>query len=163
MTKALYVGSFDPITNGHVDIIKRASLLFEEIIVVVSASTAKKYVFTLEERLELIETALERSDISNCRVISYDGLTVGLAEKLGVTVLVRGIRSVKDMEYESDIAHLNNMQNSSIETVLLFSDVKYQSLSSTMVKEIAFYKGKLSSLVPENVEKALTEKFEERR
>lgn len=163
MTKSLYVGSFDPITNGHVDIIKRASQLFQEVIVVVSASTAKNYLFTLEERLELIETALAESNISNCRVISYDGLTVGLAEKMGVKVLVRGLRSVKDMEYESDIAQLNKMQNDSIETVLLFSDVKYQSLSSTMVKEIAFYKGELSSLVPENVEKALKEKFEERR
>lgn len=163
MTKALYVGSFDPITNGHIDIIQRASNLFDEIIVVVSASTAKNYLFTLEERLELIETALDKSNISNCKIISYDGLTVGLAEKLDVNVLVRGIRSVKDMEYESDIAHLNKMQNESIETVLLFSDVKYQSLSSTMVKEIAFYKGHLSSLVPENVKKALTEKFDERR
>lgn len=162
MTKALYVGSFDPITNGHVDIIQRASQLFDEIIVVVSASTAKKYLFTLKERLGLIEKALEKSNVSNCRVISYDGLTINLAKKMDVKVLVRGIRSVKDMEYESDIAHLNKMQNASIETVLLFSDVKYQSLSSTMVKEIAFYKGDLSALVPENVKNALIDKFEER-
>lgn len=163
MTKALYVGSFDPITNGHIDIIKRASQLFDEIIVVVSASTAKKYVFTLEERLELIESSLEQLNITNTEVLSYDGLTINLAEKLEADVLIRGIRSVKDMEYESDIAQLNKLQNDAIETVLLFSDVKYQSISSTMVKEIAFYKGDLSALVPETVEKALTEKFNERR
>lgn len=163
MTKALYVGSFDPITNGHIDIIKRASQLFDEIIVVVSASTAKKYVFTLEERLELIESSLEQLNITNTEVLSYDGLTINLAEKLEADVLIRGIRSVKDMEYESDIAQLNKLQNDAIETVLLFSDVEYQSISSTMVKEIAFYKGDLSALVPETVEKALTEKFNERR
>ncbi|GAA0366232.1 pantetheine-phosphate adenylyltransferase [Alkalibacterium iburiense] len=163
MTKALYVGSFDPITNGHIDIIKRASQLFGEVIVVASASTAKKYVFTLEERLKLIETSLEQLNITNTQVMSYDGLTINLAEELKADVLIRGIRSVKDMEYESDIAQLNKLQNDTIETVLLFSDVKYQSISSTMVKEIAFYKGDLSALVPETVEKALTEKFNERR
>lgn len=156
MTKALYVGSFDPITNGHIDIIKKASLLFDEMIVVVGANTAKKYMFTLEERLALVETALSDSDIKNCQVISYDGLTIGLAEKLEADVLVRGIRSVKDMEFEMDIAYLNKTQNNTIETIFLIPEANYRAISSTMVKEIAFYKGELGALVPKNVEEALT-------
>lgn len=151
MRKALYVGSFDPLTYGHLNILERAAQLVDELIVVVSASTAKKYVFSTEERVQIIETVIEENNLKNCRVIAHDGLTVKLAKENNVTILIRGIRSVKDFEYERDIADLNAVLDKSIETVCLISDKKYQSISSTMVKEIAHYGGNVSGLVPDFV------------
>lgn len=155
MNKGMYVGSFDPVTKGHVNILKRASLLFDEVTVVVSASTSKQYWFSVEERASFIEAALTDEKITNINILTHDGLTVKLAEKLGINVLIRGIRSVKDMEFEVDVATLNKVQNQSIETVFLIADEKYRSISSSMVKEIAFYHGEISELVPEVVEKAM--------
>lgn len=159
----MYVGSYDPVTNGHINILERASKLFDEVIVVVSASTAKDYWFTVDERVDMIEKALTNNHVSNISVIAHDGLTVKLAEDLGVQVLIRGIRSIKDMEYEVDIATLNKVQNREIETVFLISDENYRSISSTMVKEIAFYEGEISALVPENVASALRQVVKNRR
>ncbi|GEK91513.1 pantetheine-phosphate adenylyltransferase [Alkalibacterium kapii] len=151
MRKALYAGSFDPLTYGHLDVIKRAARLVDELIIVVSASTAKKYLFSAQERREMVKESLNVNNVMNCRVIVYDGLTVEVAEENDADILIRAIRSVKDFEYERDIANLNKTQNKNIETLCLFSDPKYQHISSTMVKEIAFYKGDLKSLVPQNV------------
>lgn len=159
----MYVGSYDPVTNGHVNVLERAAKLFDEVIVVVSASTAKKYWFSVDERVELIEKALDYKHIKNIKVMAHDGLTVKLAETLGAQVLIRGIRSIKDMEYEVDIATLNKIQNPTIETVFLISDESYRSISSTMVKEIAFYQGDIDALVPENVAEALKEVVKKRR
>lgn len=155
MNKGMYVGSFDPVTKGHINILKRASLLFDEVTVVVSASTSKQYWFSAEERASFIEATLADEKITNINILTHDGLTVKLAEKLGINVLIRGIRSVKDMEFEVDVATLNKVQNQSIETVFLIADEKYRSISSSMVKEIAFYHGEIGELVPEAVEKAM--------
>lgn len=163
MTRAMYVGSFDPLTNGHLNIIERAAHMFDELIVVISASTSKKYLFTLDERLDMVEQAVKHAGIQSIRIMSYDGLTAKLAKEQEASVLVRGIRSVKDMEYEVDIATLNKMQHDTLETVFLISDERYRSISSTMVKEIAFYQGELSQLVPEHVKEALIPKFNEGR
>jgi pantetheine-phosphate adenylyltransferase len=161
--KAMYVGSFDPVTSGHINILKRASRLFDEVVVVVSASTAKKYWFSVDQRVDMIRTALEDNGISQVSVIAHDGLTVSLAEEMGISILIRGIRSIKDMEYEVDIATLNKIQNNEIETVFLISDEQYRSISSTMVKEIAYYSGKIDALVPSNVAEALIEAVNKRR
>ncbi len=163
MTKAMYVGSFDPLTNGHLNIIERAAELFDELIVVISVSTSKNYLFTLDERLDMVEKAVKKTGVQNTSIMSYDGLTAGLAKDQGANVLVRGIRSVKDMEYEVDIATLNKMQHETLETVFLISDERYRSISSTMVKEIAFYHGELGQLVPEHVKEALIPKFNKGR
>ncbi|PRY83879.1 phosphopantetheine adenylyltransferase [Alkalibacterium olivapovliticus] len=159
----MYVGSYDPVTKGHLNILQRASRLFDEVIVVVSASTAKSYWFSADKRVDMIEEALKSEGISNVSVMAHDGLTVSLAESIKATVLIRGIRTIKDMEYEVDIATLNKTQNSSIETIFLISDESYRSISSTMVKEIAFYNGKIEKLVPENVSIALKEAVKKRR
>lgn len=151
MKKALYVGSFDPLTYGHLNILERASKLVDELIVVVSASTAKKYVFQTDERVQMIEDVLSEQNVKNCKVIAHDGLTVALARELDANVLIRGIRSVKDFEYERDIADLNAVLDQSIETVCLMSDAAFQSISSTMVKEIAHYNGDINKLVPDSV------------
>jgi len=148
MKRALYAGSFDPLTYGHLDILNRAADLVDELIVIVSASTAKNYLFTTEERLEMVETSLKEIMVENCQVVAYDGLTVKFAKENDIDVLIRGIRSVKDFEYERDIAELNALQNKAIETVFMIADSKYQSISSTMVKEIAYYGGELQDLVP---------------
>lgn len=151
MKRALYVGSFDPLTYGHLNILERAANLVDELIVVVSASTAKKYLFSEEERLAMVKDSLNDRNIKNCQVIAHDGLTVKLAKEKDARLLIRGIRSVKDFEYERDIADLNSLQEESIETLCLFSDARYQSISSTMVKEIAFYGGDVQHLVPRTV------------
>lgn len=159
----MYVGSYDPVTTGHMNIFERAAKLFDEVIVVVSASTAKNYWFSVDERVEMIEEAVNKKNISNISIMAHDGLTVKLAKKLDVQVLIRGIRSIKDMEYEIDIASLNKIQNPEIETVFLISDENYRSISSTMVKEIAFYNGEIDALVPDNVAAALKKVVKKRR
>lgn len=159
----MYVGSFDPVTSGHINILERASRLFDEVVVVVSASTAKKYWFSVDQRVDMIRTALEDNGVRQVSVMAHDGLTVSLAEELDISILIRGIRSIKDMEYEVDIATLNKIQNNNIETVFLISDEQYRSISSTMVKEIAYYNGKIDSLVPSNVAGALIDAVIKRR
>lgn len=163
MKKAMYVGSFDPVTSGHINILERASRLFDEVVVVVSASTAKKYWFSVDQRVDMIRTALEDNGVKQVSVMAHDGLTVSLAEEMGISILIRGIRSIKDMEYEVDIATLNKIQNKDIETVFLISDEQYRSISSTMVKEIAYYNGKIDPLVPSNVAEALIDAVNKRR
>lgn len=163
MKKAMYVGSFDPVTSGHINILERASRLFDEVVVVVSTNTAKKYWFSVDQRVDMIRTALEDNGVRQVSVMAHDGLTVSLAEELDISILIRGIRSIKDMEYEVDIATLNKIQNNNIETVFLISDEQYRSISSTMVKEIAYYNGKIDSLVPSNVAGALVDAVIKRR
>ncbi|MDN6293044.1 MAG: pantetheine-phosphate adenylyltransferase [Alkalibacterium gilvum] len=155
MKRALFAGSFDPLTYGHLDIIERASKLTDELIIVVSASTKKTYLFTDQERLEMINNSLKDRGIVNCQAIVYDGLTVEVARNYDVDILIRAIRSVKDFEYERDIANLNAIQDEKIETLCFFSEPKYQHISSTMVKEIAYYGGNVGQLIPPYVEKNL--------
>lgn len=158
--KALYAGSFDPFTNGHLDIVKRASTLFDEVVIAVSENISKQPLFDVDQRMQMIIDSLEsQSPDSNVKVLKHKGgLTVDLAEELGVKAMVRGIRSIKDMEYEMDIASMNKTQNKEIETVFLMSDEQYRFVSSSLIKEVAKFQGNIHGLVPENVEKQIKQK-----
>ncbi|MFC6465355.1 pantetheine-phosphate adenylyltransferase [Marinilactibacillus sp. GCM10026970] len=158
--KALYAGSFDPFTNGHLDIVKRASTLFDEVIIAVSENISKQPLFDVDQRMQMIIDSLESQlPGSNVKVIKHKGgLTIDLAEELGVKALIRGIRSIKDMEYEMDIASMNKTQNKEIETIFLMSDEHYRFVSSSLVKEVARFQGNIHGLVPENVEKQIKQK-----
>ena len=156
---ALYAGSFDPITNGHIDIIERTAKLFDEVIIAISYNTTKNNLFNQQERMQLAKDCLAHLD--NVRVIEHTGgLTVDLAEQLGATVLVRGIRNTVDFEYESNIATLNKTQNDRIETIIFLANEQYRFVSSSMIKEIAQFGGVITQFVPELVEQAIKAKFQ---
>ena len=157
MKKAVYPGSFDPITNGHVDIIERASYLFDEVVVVIMENAAKKSLFTKEERVQMIQD--EVAHLSNVSVLVGSGLTVKMAKQLGVNAMVRGIRATSDYEYEVSIATANMMLEKDIETMFLLSKPEYSFVSSSTVKEIAYYHGQLDKFVSKNIEDKLREKY----
>ena len=157
---AVYPGSFDPFTNGHLDLVQRASGLFDEVIVAAMTNTAKQPLFTSKEKLALIQAAVQ--PIGNVRVVALpQELTVRFAEKLGANYLLRGLRNAHDFDYETDIATLNAQLAPAIETVFLLADPRYRSLSSSMVKEVASFNADVSSLVPANVADALAAKFDQ--
>ena len=149
MKKAMYPGSFDPITKGHLDIIQRASKMFDEIVITILKNPKKKATFTEEERKQLIEKCISKLD--NVRVIIGSGLTVELAHSLDCTVLIRGIRAVADYEYELQQATTNMMLSSDIETVFLVARPEFSFLSSSVAKEIASYNGDVSSFLPAEI------------
>ena len=123
MTKAIYAGSFDPFTMGHLNILNRAAKMFEEVIVAIGTNTSKRALFTPEEKVEMINEVIEKSSYDNVRVILYaDGLIVDLAKAEGADVMIRGIRSLSDMEYEMNIASMNKTQHPDIESVFLMAD-----------------------------------------
>ncbi|HAA42889.1 MAG TPA: pantetheine-phosphate adenylyltransferase [Ruminiclostridium sp.] len=153
----VYPGSFDPITNGHLDIIKRASELCDKLIVAVLVNNSKKPVFSLEERVELIECAVE--GIDNVEVESFTGLLIDFMKKKNATVIVKGLRAVSDFEYELQMAQTNRNLNKNIETIFLATNVHYSFLSSSVVKEIAMFGGDIHALVPPVVEEYLKSKF----
>ncbi len=153
---AVYPGSFDPITLGHVDIINRISPLYDEVIVLVANSSQKDSFFTGEERTELIEKSL--SHITNVRVDVFAGLTVDYMKKNKAQVIVRGLRAVVDFEYEMTMANMNKKLAPEIETTLVFAKPEYYFISSRGVKEVAINHGSLKGLVPDIVEKALSKK-----
>lgn len=158
MAIALYPGTFDPITLGHVDLVKRASRLFERVIVAVAANPGKKPMFTLEERTALAEESL--ADLSNVSVVGFSGLTVAYAKEHGVDVILRGLRAVSDFEYEFQLAGMNRHLADTVETMFLTPSEKYTYVSSTLVREIAAYQGEITSFVPSNVERALRRRFD---
>jgi pantetheine-phosphate adenylyltransferase len=157
MTKAIYPGSFDPITLGHLDIIRRIQPLFSEITVVVANSQRKQYLFSLEERVQMIRDNL--SGLLDVRIDKCDGLIVDYAKAKGARVIVRGLRAISDFEYEFAMANMNRGLNDSIETMIVFTRPEYSFVASHMVKEVAFHGGDLSNLVPANVVKALQARF----
>jgi len=150
-------GSFDPLTNGHLDIIKRAAAVFEEVTVVISNNSAKKSLFSVEERTILIEEVTK--DIPNVNVLTSNGLLVDFAKSVGAAAIVRGLRAVSDFEYEMRITSMNRVLDKSIETFFIMTNNQYSFLSSSIVKEVAQYGGDISELVPKIVEDALKEKF----
>jgi len=156
---ALYPGSFDPITNGHLDIIKRSFCLFDKVIIAVNSNPLRKFLFTAEERVEMIKGVL--NCFSNVEVESFQGLLVHYAEKKGARFLIRGLRALSDFEYEFQMDLMNRKLNPQIETVYLMTDQKYSYLSSSIVKEIAQLGGCTKNLVPSLVEKKLLEKFKD--
>lgn len=160
-TKAIYAGSFDPFTLGHLDIAKRAARFFDEVIIAIGTNTSKSTLFTPDKRYELIQTILNEDPAENVSVMLHTGgLTVELAEEQGAQAMIRGLRSVKDMEYEMDIASMNKTQNDKIETVFLMADEKYRFISSSMIKEIAQFDGEMAGMVPPLIAEKMKEKYQ---
>ena len=155
--KAIYPGSFDPITYGHLDIIRRAALMYDELVVVVLINDAKKPLFTVEERVEMLKETV--GSIANVQVKASPGLTVNFARKEGASVIIRGIRAVIDYEYELQQSTINMMLADEIETVFLLARPEYSFLSSSAAKTVASYKGDLKHFVPNNIAKRLEEKL----
>ena len=156
-TIAIYPGSFDPVTNGHLDIIKRSSRMFDKVIVAVLVNSAKTPLFTVEERVAMLRESCK--NIPNVEIDSFNGLTVTFAKQKGATVMVRGLRAVTDFENEIQLAHTNFAMMPEIETVFLATAIKWSYLSSTIVKEAAYYGSDISKFVTPNVEKAVNEKY----
>ncbi|PLS38245.1 pantetheine-phosphate adenylyltransferase [Carnobacterium maltaromaticum] len=156
--KALFPGSFDPLTNGHVDTIQRAAKLFDEVIIAVLTNTSKVSLFNSNEKIDLIEKSLQH--VENVKVISHvGGLTIDLAKDLEITAMIRGMRNTLDFEYETNIALMNKQLNEKIETVILLADEKYRFLSSSLIKEVARFGGDISAFVPKVVNEAIKEKY----
>ncbi len=147
MRTAVYPGSFDPCTNGHLDIISRALEIFDKVIVAVLVNSSKLPAFTIEERVEMLKKAT--SHLENVEVVSFSGLLVDFMKENGLSVVLKGLRAVSDFEYEFQIAITNQALYPKIETVFLHARSEYMFLSSSIVKEIAGYHGDLSGLVPE--------------
>lgn len=154
---AIYPGSFDPITYGHIDIIKRAARIYPEIIVAVLNNSQKNYLFSLEERVELVRQVTDGAP--NIGVASFSGLLVDFAAQVEADIIVRGLRAVSDFEYEMQISLLNRQLSPELETVFLVATGDHGYLSSSLVREVAMHGGKLQTFVPEPVERALQEKF----
>ncbi len=157
MRVAVYPGSFDPITNGHLDIIKRASKQYDRLIVGVLNNMNKKPLFTAEERKAMIENEIRELPNVSCDVFS--GLLVDFAKQNGATVIVKGLRTVADFEYEFQMALLNKALNTEYETMFMMTDTKYSYISSSMVKEVAKYNGELNGLVPVDVISKIKDKI----
>lgn len=155
---AVYPGSFDPVTYGHLDIIKRSAKMFDHLIVAVLNNTSKKPLFTLDERKALLQEAT--ADIPNVSIDSFRDLLVRYMRTQNANVIIRGIRSVTDFEYELQLASTNKQLDGNIETVFMMTNPKFSYLSSSIVKEIAQFKGDVSELVPPGVEAQLIRKYE---
>ncbi len=154
---AIYPGSFDPITNGHLDVIERAAKLFDKVIVAVLANNEKQELFTVSERLELIKAATK--NIPNLEYDSFTGLLVDFAKKKDVSSVIRGLRAVSDFDYEFQMALTNRQMYPEMETVFLMTDYKYSYLSSSLVRQLAKFHGTIQPLVPKCVIEALAKKF----
>lgn len=154
---AIVPGSFDPVTNGHLDIIERASKTFPEVHVAVMNNSSKQPLFTVEERMELIRKVTSKYD--NVTIDTSSGLLIDYAQEINATVIVRGLRAISDFEYEMQITAMNRVLDESIETFFVMTKSNYSFLSSSMVKEVARYGGDVSTLVPALVNEALQEKF----
>ena len=159
MVKAVFAGSFDPPTFGHLNVIERAQKIFTEVHVVIAVNNNKNYLFSGEERKLMMEELTQKWD--NVFVNTWNSLIVNYAEKIGANVLIRGVRNVSDFSYEFDLAVMNKGLNQKIETVFMVPDTKYFVLRSSSIKELAAFGGNLSGMVPPIVEKALKEKLEE--
>ena len=160
MSKAVYPGSFDPLTLGHLDIIGRAAKIFDEVIVAVLRNSSKNSLFSLDERVSMIIE--ETKEFSNITVVSFDGLLIDYMKRIDASGIIRGLRTVTDFEYEFQIAQTNHVQDTNIETVFLTSDLQYSYLSSTIVKEFASYGGDISKFVPERLIDRINLKYQDR-
>jgi pantetheine-phosphate adenylyltransferase len=158
LTIAIYPGSFDPITKGHVDIATRAARLFDKLIIGVYDTPSKDLLFTTRERVDLVREAV--ADLPNVEATSFSELTVNFAERVGAQVMVRGLRMSADFEREFDLAMMNKKLSPNIELVCLMTSVRYQFLSSSLLKEAASLGGDVDDLVPECVTAALKRKFQ---
>ena len=157
MKRAIYPGSFDPVTFGHIDIIKRAAYIFDELIVAVLNNKGKTPLFSVDERVNILKEVVK--DIPNVSVLSYEGLLVDFAKENDAGVIVRGLRAVTDFEYELQFAQTNSVLSSGVDTMFLTTSLRYAYLSSSTVKEVASYGGDIDKFVPPLVEKLTYEKF----
>lgn len=155
---AVVPGSFDPITMGHLDIVKRAAAIFDEVRVVVMNNSSKNPLFSVEERIALISEVTD--SIPNVKVDSFGGLLIDYAIEVEANAIIRGLRAVSDFEYEMQITSMNRFLNENIETLFMISGNQYSFLSSSIVKEVAKYGGKITGLVPPAVEEALKQKYQ---
>jgi len=155
--RAVYPGMFDPVHNGHVDVIQRSLRIFDELIVAVVANPSKQPLFSMKERLEMIDEAT--SDLSNFRIVAFDGLLIDLVARERADCIVRGIRAVSDFEYEFQMALMNRKLRSTVETVFLMPHEKYTYISSRLIKEVASFGTSVAGMVPPIAEKRLAEKY----
>ena len=161
MLRAIYPGSFDPVTNGHLDVIRRSSKMVDELIVGVLNNTAKMPLFSVEERVRMLKEVTK--DIPNVRIYPFDGLLIDFAAKMEAGVVIRGLRAITDFEYELQMSQTNHKLNPDVETIFLTTSIEYSYLSSTTVKEIASYGGDITQFVPEAVVGKLEQKMKEKR
>lgn len=158
--KIVYPGSFDPVTNGHLDIVKRAANIFDEVIVSVFNNPNKTPVFTMEERVEMLKNSTR--ELKNVKVDSFSGLTTKYIKSIGGDAILRGLRAVSDFEGEFQMASMNKHLDENIETIFLMTDTKYAFLSSSVIKEAAYFDGDIKELVPNFVYHKLRNKFIEK-
>lgn len=161
MLRAIYPGSFDPVTYGHYDIICRSCKIVDELIVGVLNNKAKMPLFSVEERVKMLEEVTK--DLPNVRIVPFDGLLVDFADRIEADVVIRGLRAITDFEYELQMSQTNHKLSPNIETMFLTTSIEYSYLSSTTVREIAAFGGDVSQFVPEAVVRALENKMEEKR
>lgn len=157
MRLAVYPGTFDPVTKGHLDLVRRGLMIFDELIIAVALNPKKKPLFTLEERISMIEVAIQ--EYPGVRVESFSGLLVDYVKERGGVAIIRGLRAISDFEYEMQMALMNRRLAGDLETVFMMPSEEYSYLTSTIVKEAASLGGSVAGLVPEGVEKALREKI----
>ncbi|WP_300545511.1 pantetheine-phosphate adenylyltransferase [Maricaulis sp.] len=157
---ALYPGTFDPITNGHLDIIGRAVKLVDKLVIGVAVNAGKKPLFSVEERVEMVRTEVDKFENGAAiEVMRFDGLLMHFAEEIGAQSIVRGLRAVSDFEYEFQMVAMNQRLNDDIETVFLMADPRHQAIASRLVKEIAALGGRVSDFVPASIEARLKERL----
>ena len=157
MTRAIYPGSFDPVTMGHLDIIKRASKVVDELIVSVLNNNSKSPLFSVENRVKMLEEVVK--DLPNVKVMSFEGLLVDFAKEVNAKVIVRGLRAVTDFEYELQMAQTNRVLAPDVDTVFLTTSLEYAYLSSTIMKEVAYFNGDLSKFAPKEITDAVKKKL----
>ena len=160
MKRAIYPGSFDPLTLGHLDMIERSAKIVDELVIGVLNNSAKNSLFSLDERVSMIKEMTE--SMPNVTVASFDGLLVDYMKEINATIIVRGLRAVTDFEYELQMAQTNHKLEPSVETVFLTTSLEYSYLSSTIVKEVAFYHGDISKFVPDVVRERIREKMNQK-
>ena len=157
MKRAIYPGSFDPVTNGHMDIIRRSANIVDELYVGVLNNRAKNSLFSVNERVSMLEEIT--SHLPNVKVTSFDGLLIDYAKKVDASIIIRGLRAVTDFEYELQIAQTNRIVNPNVDTLFLTTSLEYAYLSSTIVKEVASYRGDISHFVPERLIERIYAKY----
>lgn len=149
MKKAIYTGTFDPITNGHIDIIKRGLKIFDVIVIAVGINDNKKPMFDIQQRVELIKDATK--DLKGIKVLSFDNLVVDFAKEQGISNIIRGLRAFSDFEYELQMGYANNSLDENLETIYLMPSLNNAFISSSIVRELIKHNGKICHLVPENI------------
>ena len=160
MTRAIYPGSFDPVTLGHLDIIKRASKIFDELIVGVLNNNSKSPLFSVEKRVKMLNDVVK--DLPNVKVMFFEGLLVDFARKVDAQIIVRGLRAVTDFEYELQMSQTNTVLNENVDTIFFTTSLEYAYLSSSTVREAAYFGADISKFVPESVVQQVYDKFKER-